>query len=111
MNPTSPTIESLDSLRGVRFARVDYPSAHRMPTHVHESSATLDYCVSGTICETRDRSESLQGPASLSYMPVGVPHATGFSQGTSTFLVQLGAVWVAQFRAALPLLDVPMRCQ
>src|SRR4051794_12639174 len=111
MNAAHPVVDVLHGPAGLRFVRIDFPAEVRMPPHVHEEAASLNFCLAGTVQEFRDRRTFLHGPSSLSLMPAGVSHANRFPAGTSTMLIVVGASWVQRVRQVSGVFDSPLCCQ
>jgi len=92
---------------GLRFVLAQYADGIPMPLHVHETEASLNYCVYGAIQETSDGRTMEFGSKSMTLMPAGVPHACRFADNTSTFLVVLSSFWIERIRQVSDIVDTP----
>jgi len=98
--------ESRYRCEALRFEEVRYAPDHWVPSHSHQE-AYLVLCLQGNIEEFSNRQKLFIGPAMLSFLPIGAPHACRFTESVRTFQMVLNASWLERFRQVAPLTEEP----
>src|SRR5689334_7047912 len=102
--PDGPVLEARCHFGGLRFEELRYAAGFELPVHAHPQ-AFLDLCLEGTVQETWSRQTSVRGASTLSFLPIGRPHATRQLEGGRSFQIIMDAPWLERVREVAPLVD------
>lgn len=103
--PTWPKLEAGYGFNSLRFEEIRYASGIRIHPHTHEQ-AFLDLCLQGSIQERWNRRTFTRGPFTLTFLPIGAPHAAYFPEEVRTFQIVLPALWLERVGQVAPLVDM-----
>jgi AraC-like DNA-binding protein len=95
----APGVWMQDSLEfaGLRFEEIRYEAGHHHGMHSH-GSAFLDLSLGGLIRGRWKGTDHLRTPASVTYLPIGEPHAIRQDETTWTFQVVMPEPWLRRLR-------------
>lgn len=102
--PDGPVLEERCHFGGLRFEELRYVAGFELPVHAHPQ-AFLDFCLEGTIQESARRRTSVRGASTLTFLPIGMPHATRQLEGGRSFQIVMDAPWLERVREVAPLVE------
>lgn len=98
----TPAVEARLHFGDLRFEEIGYRAGFTLPVHTH-GVAFLDLCLAGTIQETWGPETFARGASTLTFLPVGAPHATRFPEAARTFQIVMNSAWLERLQQIAPL--------
>lgn len=80
------------------FQVISYPGNFTMPRHVH-AEAHIAFGLEGTIQAAWGQQSVEANPFTLTFIPMGEPHATFFPENTRVFLITLLPLWLERIQS------------